>query len=207
MILRSWRSARWKRSVLDVWSRHHARSGRSLEVLAAALVRYACVQGRDVLVHAAIDELYDWSSLSARLATARETGGSSTRQVGGQTNRRALRALARVVYRQQILPADLDDATAIYESLAGAGEQDLEAVDHGYLVDALTILGRRPEALQYLKRYENGLRDLDAYTFLLANLLNPYSGGVAHETQWLQQLSAPLTTHALEPIRSETRGR
>jgi len=200
MILRRWRSARWKRSVLDAWTLHHARSSRSLEYLSRALVRYSCLQGREILVHAAIDQLYDLPSLSKRLAAARARGAASGRSSGIRLRPKPARALARVLYRQQILDTDLPDAVEIYESLAEGEEQVLEPVDHGYLIDASTLLGRRLEAIDHLERYADGLRDLEAYTYLLANVLNPHAGGPGGEAEWLHQVNAPLVAHGLEPI-------
>jgi glycosyltransferase involved in cell wall biosynthesis len=153
------------------------------------------------LVHSAVDGRYGWSSLSKRLAV-RKNGASFRKLVDLRRKPNSAKALARVLYRQQILDTDLRDAARIYECLLGAEEQGvLEPVDHGYLVDALTILGRHREANNHLERYANGLRDLEAYTYLLANLLNPHSGGVGGEVAWLHQVNAPLTAHALEPIR------
>ena len=200
MILKRWRSERWKRSLLDTWSLQRGESNRSLERLAEALVRNSCLQGRDILVHAAIDELYDWSSLSKLLATARMNRESSRKAVSVQLKHKPAKALARVLYRQQLLDSDLLDAIDVYKILVANESQELEPVDHGYLIDALTIRGRRQEAIDYLKLYESGLRDLEAFTYLLANVLNPHSGGLGSEAEWLEQVNAPLTGRGLEPI-------
>jgi hypothetical protein len=201
MIAAIWRPKKWKRSVLEAWALQYTRSDRSLERFSGALVRYACLQGRDVLVHAAVDGRYDWSSLSKRLAVARKNGTLSRKLLAHRMHAKPAQSLARVLYRQQILDTDLEDAAAIYEALVSRAEQELEPVDHGYLVDALTILGRPQDAYRYLERYATGLHKLDAYPYLLANLTNPHTGALGDESDWLDQVNTPLTAHALPPVQ------
>lgn len=201
MIPETWRSKRLKRSVLDAWSLQYTRSDRALERFSGALVRNACLQGRDVLLHAAVDGRYDWASLSKRLAAARRKGTLSRKLARLRLEAKATKALARVLYRQQILDQDLADAAAIYEALLGCAEQEVKPVDHGYLIDALTTLGRNQEAHNYLERYANGLRELEAYSYLLANLSNPHIGAIGGESEWLHQVNTPLTAHSLAPIQ------
>lgn len=192
---------RRKRCVIEAWSLHHCRNDRTLERFAAALVRYSCLQGRDILVHAALGRFHDWPSLARRLAARPNGAAAGNLRV---VHPKSAKALARTLYRQQILESDLRDAAAIYEALAISAEQELEPFDVGYLVDALTVAGRRQDARAYLERYSKGLRELEAYTYLFANLLNPYAGGFGTEREWLCEVNAPLTAHAMEPVELMT---
>lgn len=169
MILRHLRSRRLDRRVLDSWSRHCAGNFRRLDRLSNTLVRYAILQGRDVLANAA--------------------------------EPKSMRTLARVLYRQRVLPSDLHEAIGIYEHLASSSPGMLEPVDFGYLVDAYTCLGRREEARHWLAMQEGELATIDARSYLRANLLNPSVDGAGSATEWLREVNEPLVAYGLEPIR------
>jgi glycosyltransferase involved in cell wall biosynthesis len=201
MVIARLRSARQERRILDAWSAHCCVNFRRLERLANALVRYASIQGRDILYNAAIPAPEQQNTVARLLREAGIFRHTRDSLVGQRLEPKAARTLARVFYRQQLLDTDLAESVQLYESLVREEESVLEPADHGYFIDGLTILGRRDAAAAMLERFGAGLNELDAYSYLLANVLNPHVGGSGSEKDWLTAVNSAVVRSGLEPVR------
>lgn len=189
-----------KFSTLDFWSRRHARSSM-LEWTTKIMVKHRSEDGRDSLAYAATSGEMDHNLLSQALAVYR-SHRNRWHQHGAQLqlDPAPAIALARVLYRQRLRPADLQDVISIYQHLIATGCAQLKAVDHAYLVDALTSMGQLQDAARHLVLRTAELEKLGVAEYLNANILNPHSTGSGDQEQWLEVFNHALTMSGLEPV-------
>lgn len=188
-------------STLDYWSRRHALSSKTLEWTTKVMVKHRSEDGRDTLAYAATRGEMDYGLLSQSLAVYR------SRRVLWHEQGAPLHlepapslALARVLYRQRLRMVDLQDAISIYEHLVASGSTHLKPVDHAYLVDALTAMGRLRDAAQHAGKRAPELEKIGVSDYLNANILNPHSTGAGDQQAWLEMFNRTLTTNGLEPV-------
>ena len=187
-------------STLDFWSRRLAMASMR-EWTSRMLVKHRSEDGRDTLAYAATGGKMGFSMLSQSLAVYRSPGnrwheeGEPLRLEAGPAI-----ALARVLYRQRLQPADMLDVISLYELLIKAGCRLLRPVDHGYLVDALTAVGRLDDAAQRHSARVSTLEKFGVAQYLQANILNPFSTGAGSQEKWLEAFSRTLTSNGLEPV-------
>lgn len=187
-------------STLDYWSRRQTMTS-SLEWTTRVMVKHRSEDGRDTLAYAATRGELDYLQLSQSLAVYRSHKNGWHHQGAPLSLVPAPSvALARVLYRQRLRLVDLQDSISIYESLIASNCQHLKPVDHGYLVDALTIMGRREDAARHLATRSVELDKFGVASYLNANILNPRSRKTQETERWLEAFNAVLTSNGLEPV-------
>ena len=185
---------------LDYWSRRQTMTS-SLEWTTRVMVKHRSEDGRDTLAYAATGGGMDYQLLSQSLGVYRSRN-NRWHQEGAPLGLLPAPsiALARVLYRQRLRLVDLQDSISLYEHLIAANCQQLQTVDHAYLVDALTIMGRLEDAARHLATHGAGLAKLGVAGYLNANILNPRSNKASGCERWLEAFNAMLTSNGLEPV-------
>jgi O-antigen biosynthesis protein len=117
----------------------------------------------------------------------------AVRDVFGSDRRKARRGLAALLYGQQLLPDDLEQAgTLLFPLLSRLREDELIAC-----ANALIQSGRLADATRALAHVPSRTLSV-AGTH--ADLLNPFRNGDEHLADWLDTFGALFASYQLEPV-------
>ena len=180
-------------------------NARKLDELVRQLVLDRSVEGRDILAHVASRGALGFDGILVLLEAFRSpVKRAAVRETVTGYDRHALLALARVLYRQDVLASDHLNAISLFQLVRLCfGRGMLEAQDAEWLVLALAQERRFEEAERCAGSWRVAPPGSPNHGLVQANLVNPALRPGANPDTWLHWLGLPLRDAGLEPVALE----
>jgi len=176
-------------------------NSKKLDDLVQQLVLDRSIEGRDILAHAFSRGALDFDGILVLLEAFRSPSKrAAVREAVSKYDRRALLALARVLYRQDALASDRLNAISLFQLARRCfGRRALEAQDSEWLVLALSRERRFEEAERCVEALEVAAAGTPNHGLVQANLTNPAIRPGVDPEAWVRWLGIPYHDAGLEP--------
>jgi hypothetical protein len=177
-------------------------NAKKLNDLVQQLVLDRSVDGRNILAYLASRGTCNFNEILVALEVFRSPAKRRVmREKFSRCDSSALLALARVLYRQNVLVSDRLNAITLFELVSLCfGKRALEAKDREWLVLALIQEQLFEEAECSLESYAVAQQGTPNYGLIQANLTNPAVRPGADLETWLRWLNSPYRDAGFEPI-------